>query len=414
VQKKFSLLTVFLVVFIDLMGFGIVLPLLPFYAAQFNASAVSIGLLYSIYSLAQLVFSPIWGAFSDRVGRRPVMILSALGTVLAYLLFAFSNSLFALFASRLLAGIMGGNISTAQAYVADITTHKERARGMGLIGAAFGIGFTAGPAIAAVSMHLFSNAPNPYLFPGLFAAGFSFASFLLVLFKLPESVDLSKKNDPERISRTSLFTGDFWKNLRLQNQSAHWHVLPLLFLSVFLLAFGQSSLYSAFPLFCKKVLELSPQKVGTQFVIMGLIAVIIQGGMIRPLEKRFGEKKLFILGSVLMALGLGLIPFARSEAVLTLFLSLMAVGGSLNGPTLTSLVSKEAAPSKMGATMGSSQSLSALGRVVGPTWGGALFAISTKLPFIFTAAILSLTWFVGLKLSKINLTLRQVERVNLN
>src|SRR5574341_1291469 len=152
-KKSTPLITVFLAVFIDLIGFGIVLPLLPFYASVFSATPVQIGLLYSIYSLAQLIFSPIWGGFSDRVGRRPIMLLSTLGASAAYLLFGFSHSFLLLFLSRLMAGVMGGNISTAQAYVADITTLADRAKGMGLIGAAFGIGFVLGPAISSLLIH---------------------------------------------------------------------------------------------------------------------------------------------------------------------------------------------------------------------------------------------------------------------
>ncbi len=414
-MKKSALLTVFLVVLVDLMGFGIVLPLIPFYAAKFNASAISIGLLYSIYSLAQLVFSPLWGSFSDRIGRRPIMLMSTFGAVLAYLLFAFSNSLPLLFLSRLIAGIMGGNISTAQAYVADVTPPEERAKGMGLIGAAFGIGFTVGPAIATLLIHHqfhewldhlgFSHlsslfAQNKYALPGLFAAFLSFSSFLLVLFQLPETVKKKSENDPSKIVKVSLFSKRFWQTLTRENQSSKHHLISILMLSVFLLSFAQSSLYSAFPLFCKTILLLSPEKVGMQFATMGLIAVFIQGGLIRPLEKKFGERPLFLAGNMIMITGLALIPFASSEKMLTVFLSLMAIGGSLNGPTLNSLISKEADPAQIGATMGTSQGLSALGRVVGPTWGGALFSASFRSPFIATALIASLTVYFGWKLQE--------------
>ena len=414
-MKKSALLTVFLVVLVDLMGFGIVLPLIPFYAAKFNASAVSIGLLYSIYSLAQLVFSPLWGRFSDRIGRRPIMLMSTFGAALAYLLFAFSNSLAVLFLSRLLAGIMGGNISTAQAYVADVTAPEERAKGMGLIGAAFGIGFTVGPAIATLLIHHqfhellgdlgFSHlsglfAQNKYALPGLFAALLSFSSFLLVLFRLPETVKKNSENDSSKIIKVSVFSKRFWQALTRENQSSKHRLLSLLMISVFLLSFAQSSLYSAFPLFCKTILGLSPEKVGMLFAVMGLIAVVIQGGLIRPLEKKFGEKRLFLAGNVIMIAGLALIPFASSEKMLTVFLSLMAIGGSLNGPTLNSLISKEADPAQIGATLGTSQGLSALGRVVGPAWGGALFSASFRSPFIATALISSLTVYFAWKLQE--------------
>ncbi len=414
-MKKSALFTVFLVVLVDLMGFGIVLPLLPFYASKFGASAVWIGVLYSVYSLAQLVFSPVWGGISDKIGRRPIMLLSTFGAMLSYVLFSFSDSLAILLLSRLLAGIMGGNISTAQAYVADVTTHEERAKGMGLLGAAFGIGFVIGPAAATVlihpafhdffaktGLHAFSSLieQNKYAVPGLFAALLSFLSFILVLTKLPESLEKKARKDPARITKASIFTKAFWTTLSQQNKTSKHHLMPIFMLSVFLLSVGHSSLYSAFPLFCKKIFDMSPEKVGMQFALMGVIAVIVQGGLIRILEKRFGERRLFLAGCILMATGLGLIPFAASVNMLTVYLSILAIGASLNGPTLNSLVSKESDPSRVGAAMGSSQAFSALGRVVGPTWGGMLFAASFKLPFLITAGIVAITVLTGLKLNQ--------------
>lgn len=399
-NKKLALFTVFLVVLIDLMGFGIVLPLLPFYASKFQASAVTVGLLYSVYSLAQLVFSPFWGSLSDRLGRRPIMLISTLGSTLSYILFALSGSLPMLLASRLLAGIMGGNIATAQAYVADVTSHEERARGMGLIGAAFGIGFVMGPAISTLLIHsrvadFFQMSGNPYAIPGFFAAGLSALSFLLVLTKLPETVDLSKTNDPERVIRAGVFTKKFWQALAGKNRNV---LLTLLLLSLFLISIGHSTLYSAFPLFCSQNLGLTAQKVGLLFVLMGSIAVVIQGGLIRRLEKKFGEKNLFIIGSALMAAGMALIPFAHDLKTLSIYLSVMAIGGSLNGPTLNSLISKQSPSSTVGAMMGTAQGMSALGRVIGPTWGGLLFGAGFRLPFLLTALIVVATTWVGFRL----------------
>lgn len=413
-MRKGALATVFLVVLIDLIGFGIVLPLLPFYASQFHASPIAIGLLYSVYSFAQLIFSPIWGSFSDRIGRRPIMLMSTLGASFAYLLFAFSNSLWVLFLSRLLAGVMGGNISTAQAYVADVTTHEERAKGMGLIGAAFGIGFVLGPAISTFLIHPASHdllakiglssihewvSANKYSVPGLFAALLSLTSFFLVLVKLPETVHATDETDSTRIVKTNLFSKTFWKGLT-EKSSGETYLLSLLLLSALLLSWGQASLYSSFPLFCQKILNLSAEHVGLQYIYMGLVAVFIQGGLIRVLTKKYAEEKLFLIGSVLVAIGLALIPFARSEATLTSFLMVMAVGGSLNGPTLNSLISKTADPSKIGAAMGTSQGMAALGRVVGPTWGGVLYSVFFPLPFLLTALLVSSTIFIGFKLRK--------------
>ena len=404
-SHRAALLTVFLAVLIDLMGFGIVLPLLPFYASVFKASAVQIGLLYSTYSFAQLIFSPIWGSLSDRYGRRPIMLISTFGAALAYLLFGLAHALWLLFLSRLIAGIMGGNISTAQAYVADVTTHEDRAKGMGLIGAAFGIGFVIGPAIGALLIHpkfleLFHiGQRNEFALPGFFAALLSLSSFLLVWFKLPETVK-SQENDNERVVRSSVFSKTFWREIANEKRKNANGVFPMLLVSIFLLSFAQASLYSSFPLFCNHHLNLSAGHVGFLFVYMGTIAIIIQGGLIRILTKKFSEERLFLIGSIAMALGFASIPFATSQNALIFFLGLMSVGGSLNGPTLNSLISKEADPAKVGATMGTSQGIASLGRVIGPTWGGFAYDVWYYLPFLTTAALLSVTIPVGLKLTR--------------
>ena len=456
-SKKYALFTVFLVVMIDLIGFGIVLPNLAFFASGYGASAFVIGLLYSSYSVAQLFFSPIWGALSDRIGRRPVMIVSTLGSALSYFLLGFSNSVGHLFVSRILAGVMAGNISTAQAYVSDVTTADNRARGMGLIGAAFGIGFVLGPAIGAGLARISTSGAfftqNPHALVGFFASALSFASFLLVIFVLPESLDRSARDskagsDAARPVKMSVFHLSFWtfvagrKKGRGLEMTGHSTAptdvprsgtrglettghstaptdvprsgtrglettghstaptdvprskdrgLPILFFCMFMATFGQASIYGAFPIFCKENLGLSPSAVGLQYVLAGLVAVFVQGGMIRPLVKRFGEKSLFVSGNVVMTVGLALIPLARSGGAVSAFIGLMALGWSLVLPTLTSLISKRSDPRFYGATLGASQALSALGRAVGPGWGGLLFGWHYTLPFFLTAALLLTT-----------------------
>lgn len=412
-MKKSALGTVFLVVVIDLMGFGIVLPLLPFYAQEFQASAVTIGLLYSVYSFMQLIFSPVWGSLSDRIGRRPIMLLSTFGAVIAYIIFGFAGSLTVLFLSRIVAGVMGGNISTAQAYIADVTTTADRAKGMGLIGAAFGIGFVVGPAMATLlihdSFHHFIEAAgfadfadwmrlNKYALPGFFAALLSLCSFLMVWFRLEETVDTSRER-PEGMRRASVFSPEFWRRLSIQKgQNARGFLIPLV-IGFFLLSFGESSLYSAFPLFAEGELSMSAEDVGIQFFYIGIIVVIVQGFLIRPLTRRFREEHLFIVGNVLMVIGLGLIPQAHSMATLALFLGLMALGKSLNTPTITSLISQEADEENVGAVMGTAQGLSGLGRMLGPTWGGALFAVYFGLPFVATAFVVAATIWIGWQLN---------------
>ncbi|TVR17465.1 MAG: MFS transporter [Balneolaceae bacterium] len=413
-MNKPALATVFLVVVIDLLGFGIVLPLLPFYAQEFAASAVMIGLLYSVYSFMQLIFSPIWGSWSDRIGRRPIMLLSTFGAVIAYIIFGLAESLGVLFFSRVIAGMMGGNISTAQAYIADVTDSENRARGMGLIGAAFGIGFVVGPASATALIHpafheFVANAgfvqfaewmgENRFALPGFFAAFLSLCSFMMVMFLLPETVDTSKER-PAAFKRPSVFTTRFWRLLKEQKgKSSRGYLIPLV-IGFFLLSFGESSLYSSFPLFAEGQLNMTAEQVGVQFFYIGIIAVVVQGFLIKPLTNRFAEEKLFMVGNVLMVIGLGLIPFAYNTVTLALFLGLMALGKSLNSPTITSLISKEADEDNVGAVMGAAQGLSGLGRMIGPTWGGALFAVYFGLPFGATALIVATTIWIAIGLMK--------------
>ena len=404
-SQRSALATVFLAVLIDLMGFGIVLPLLPFYASRFSAPPIVIGLLYSIYSFAQLIFSPIWGGISDRVGRRPIMLMSTLGASFAYALFGLARTLPLLFLSRLIAGIMGGNISTAQAYVADVTSPEERAKGMGLLGAAFGVGFVLGPAIASLLIHpaflkFFRIPPeSKFALPGFFASFLSFTSFLLVFFKLPETVK-PKEKDPQRIAKLGIFTKSFWRSIAEQESSGMKHLLPLLMGCIFLYSFAQSSLYSAFPLFCEARLKLSAEKVGMLYAYLGIIAVFVQGGLIRVLVKKFGEEKLFFLGSILMTAGFALLPAGRSLGLLIIFLSFLSLGGSFMGPTLNSLISKQADPTEVGRAMGTSQGIAALGRVFGPAWGGLLYGLGPTLPFFGTAVGLVYTIFVGNRLKR--------------
>ena len=408
-MNKPALATVFLVVVIDLLGFGIVLPLLPFYAQEFAASAVTIGLLYSVYSFMQLIFSPIWGSWSDRIGRRPIMLLSTFGAVVAYILFGLADSLFVLFLSRVVAGTMGGNISTAQAYIADVTDEENRARGMGLIGAAFGIGFVIGPATATGLIHPAFHEfiagtgltdfaawmeANKFALPGFFAAFLSFCSFLMVFFMLPETVDTETPRE-KIYRRPSIFSPRFWQTLKEhKGTSARGYLIPLI-IGFFLLSFGESSLYSAFPLFAESQLSMNAADVGIQFFYIGIIAVVVQGFLIKPLTQIFAEEKIFLAGNVLMVAGLGLIPLATDMVMLALFLGLMALGKSLNTPTITSLISKEADETNVGAVMGASQGLSGLGRMIGPTWGGALFSVYFELPFFATALIVLTTVWIA-------------------
>lgn len=391
-NKKAALFTAFFVVLIDLIGFGIVLPGLEAYAAGMNASPLMTGLIYSSYSLGQLVFAPVWGSISDRFGRRPVMMLSTLGASAAYVLFAFSDSLWMLLFCRAFAGVMAGNISTAQAYVADVTEEKDRARGMGLIGAAFGVGFVIGPALGGVVMK--TVPADPFRVIGLLAAALSALSFVLVLTRLPEPPRAARVEEVGRVVKMSVFTGHFWANLAKIDADSKG-VMHRLLIGVFLVTLGQASIYVAFPYFCRTELALPVSAVYHQYILMGLTAAVIQGGLIRRLVQKYSERRLFLTGSFLMGTSLALVPFTTGPGTLTTALFFMTVGASLAVPTLASLVSKQSTPQNYGLTMGISQSFAAMARAAGPSWGSALLSVSYRAPFVITGALVLLAIWAG-------------------
>lgn len=397
-RKNPALATVFLVVLVDLMGFGLVLPLLPFYAGEFHASDIEIGILYGIFSAAQLVFSPMWGSLSDRFGRRPIMLVSTFGAAVSYVMFGLATSFWMLMLSRAIAGIMGGNISAAQAYITDVTKPEERAAGMGMIGAAFGLGFVVGPALAAGLLHpgfpgFLTEAgladvglwfkEHRYEAPGFFAAALSFISFLLVVFKLPES---AKPDTMYTSTRKGVFTKAFWQ--QFNPSSSTGKIVAWLFGATLILWIGQGTMFSAFPLFCERKLGMSAEKVGTQFFFIGLFTAFVQGFLIRKLNRRFAEKTLFLAGSALSAVAMMSYALVDSQGTLLVALFALATGNSLVQPTIASLISKESKPEEVGSLLGASQSVAGMGRVIGPVWGGALIGFGVNVPFLITGFLL--------------------------
>ncbi|MEH1887256.1 MFS transporter [Nostoc sp.] len=354
----------FLTVFIDLLGFGIILPILPLYAEQFGANPNEATLLVAIYSLMQFLFAPLWGRFSDRYGRRPILLLTLFGSVIAYAGLGFANSLWMLFLARSLAGIMAGNISTAQAYIADITTPVNRARGMGIIGAAFGLGFILGPAIGGLLIGSDPNNANFHL-PSLFAGGFSLLALLCALMLLPESLnsETKAKIQVHRHRQRRL-------NLLQLSQRPQFCVLVGIY---FLVTFAVAAMDSTLALWSKQQLNWGPQQTSYLFAFMGIVSTIIQGGLIGFLKKHFGEIKLLILGILGLGLGLLLIGFSQSLILLLVATTLVALGISISQPILNSLISQMTAPEEQGQILGIASSCSALARIGGPTWAGVSF-----------------------------------------
>lgn len=371
-QKK-SLFTIFLVVFIDLVGFGMVIPILPYYANFFGASATTLGLLMMSYSAMQFLFSPFWGRLSDRIGRRPVLLCCITGLGAAMLLFAFAKTLTMLFISRLLAGFFAANISAASAYIADITTPEERTKGMGLIGAAFGLGFLFGPGIVGILGKLGLLAQWGYGVVGFFAAGLSFINLIFAFSSLQEP-KLS-----EEIRKTHRHRGgkDAWtKTLASPSRAIPIFVF---FLSTF--AFAQME--TIFGLYLLSRFSLDAEHASFILVLMALMMVFIQGGAIGKLSKRFGEIRLVEIGTFLMGLGLLFACFAPTLRLFVAFFLILALGSSLTNPSLSSLVSKNSGADVQGLSMGIYQSAGSLARMFGPVLAGFLFdRFGIQTPFL--------------------------------
>ncbi|MDX6693231.1 MAG: transporter, family, tetracycline resistance protein [Blastocatellia bacterium] len=360
-MKRSPLLVIFITVFIDLIGFGIVIPVLPFYVegTKFNASPRAVGLLFASYSIMQLIFTPILGRLSDKHGRRPILFFSLLGTSLGFLILGLATTVWMLFLGRIIDGITGGNISTAQAYIADITTPENRAKGMGMIGAAFGMGFIFGPAIGGVLSKWGISVPF------FFAAGLALANAVLLYFVLPETVT------PGHPARTSAATGRWSQLAQALKQSRLAFVLAIYFLAI--VAF--SIMTTSFALFTMFRFGYDAHDTGWLFVFVGVIGALIQGGLIGRLVKRFGEVSLIVTGALLFAASLFTIPFTGPHTGLLPLLLVggtFAVGNSLSTPALTGLASKSVGRGEQGGVLGITQSVASLARVVGPLIASAL------------------------------------------
>jgi DHA1 family tetracycline resistance protein-like MFS transporter len=348
---------VFLIVFIDLVGFGIVIPILPLYAEAYAPSPVVFGLLMASFSVMQFIFAPILGRLSDRIGRRPVLLVSLAGSVVGYLLFGFAGSLAMLFASRIVDGISGGNISTAHAVIADITGPEDRAKGMGMIGAAFGLGFILGPAIGGVLV-----AVSPWL-PGVAAAAASLLAFLLVLIRLPETLDPSARHEARRRPFDI-------RNLR---RALTHPVVGLCLVMAFLTIFAFANFETTFAQFAKLRFAFTTSSIAWLFAYAGVLGAVVQGGLVGRLSKRFGEARLIVAGTLLSFLALGVLPAAPGRGPLLAVLAVLALGQGIAHPSLTALTSKLVERDEVGGVMGVQQGIASLGRIAGPFWAEVVY-----------------------------------------
>jgi MFS family permease len=377
--RKASLLVIFLTVFIDLLGFGMVLPLLPIYAKDFaeqlgleeghSRIGMLIGLLMSSFSIMQFIFAPLWGRLSDRIGRRPVLMVGLAGSVVFYTLFGIATvwkSLPLLFASRIGAGIAGGTISTAQAYIADATTLETRARGMALVGAAFGLGFTFGPLFGALALSTEGGNPGPG--PGYAAAGLSAVALLLAWFKLPESLNTE-------LYRTDAAHRRRWFDWQSLSDALATPAIGILIAAMFVCVFAFANFESTLSLMVNSDdvgYRYTPGEVSLLFAYIGLVLTVVQGGVVRRLSGRLSEGLMAGIGAVVEVAGF--IVLSQATTHVSLALLLVGLGVVVSGfafitPSLNSLLSRWSDPQKQGGILGIGQSVASLARIFGPMAG---------------------------------------------
>lgn len=376
-MRSSPLLPIFLIVCVDVLGLTIILPLLPFYAEHFGASPTVVGLLVSTYALCQLIGGPLLGRMSDHVGRRPLLLLSQVGTLIGFLILAYANVLWLLFLSRIIDGLTAGNLSLAQAYISDVTKPEERAKSFALIGIAFGLGFLVGPGVSGfLSQYSFQ-------LPIFVAAGLSATSILATYFLLPAT---APAHDGPR--KFTLFDWQSYLGFFRRPELA-----PLLFqFTAFAFAF---SLYmTGFPLFAERRYTwqgrpFGPKEVGYVYAFLGFLGIIIQGGLIGKMVKRFGEHAIIWGGFVASAVGFTALAFTYNIPLLLVVAAVASSGSGVLRPAITSLITQRASKSEQGVVLGLNQSLNSGCQIVAPFLAGLLINQHWLAAWALLAALVS-------------------------
>ena len=372
------LLVIFLTVFVNLVGFGIIIPLLPFYAQTFGASPLVIGLLFASFSLSQLIATPALGVLSDRWGRRPVLIFSLLGTVVSFAMLAVARSLAMLFAARIIDGLSGGNITTARAYIADVTEPHERAKAYGMLGAAFGMGFIVGPGLAGLFAQISYTAP-------IWVAAFiTLIATAMAWFWLPETVH-----------RGSAATVSPWR--ALPDVFGRRRLRPLL-IADFIYWASFSVCTTTFALFAARRFGFGVGQTGYVFAAFGVLGVIVQVGMVAPIVRALGVLRTFLLGLVICSSGWAMVGASHSVVLFLAALIPAGIGVGLCNASLITLVSHSATKDEQGKVQGAAGALESLGRTIGPVWGnGALQRFGEGTAYASAAAAFVVTSLVMLR-----------------
>ncbi len=375
-MDKKRLFSILLVVFIDLLGFSLILPLLPYYAETFNASEFVTGLLIAIYALMQLIGAPILGRLSDRYGRRPILLISVFGTFIGFLLFGFATTLWMLFAARILDGITGGNLSVAQAYISDVTDAKNRAKGLGLIGAAFGFGFIIGPVTGGILSQYGYNVP------AFVAAGLALINFILIYTWLPESLTKEKREKLGEQKKPSVTLDALVTALKRPFTGS-------LLITRFFFSLAFAIFQTIFSLYALAKFNLSARDTGFVLTYVGVLSVFVQGFLIGRLTNRFREDHLITVAVALMAVSLLGWALAPSVFWLLVVLTPTSISGGILNTLLSSTLTKTVAPQEIGGILGLSASVESSTRIIAPILGGALLEkVGTWSPGAFGAIVM--------------------------
>jgi len=388
---KGAISVLLLIVFFDMLAFGIIIPFTPFWAERYGASPFEVALLFSTYSLFALLSSFPWGVISDKWGRRPILCFSMLGTAISFAWVSQSDALWMLFAARAFGGLMGGTLPVAQAYIADVTPREDRAGRMGMMGAAIGAGFVLGPGIGW-ALTRFGTGEADFRTAFMIAAGVGAAGFVSALLFLREPPSRAKSEDPRSIpERMRAFS----------IAGATPGVLyPLVILTI--LAFCMAGLEATFALWTERQLHWGVREVSIFFLYIGSIMVLVQGGLVRPLAKRLGEGKLVVAGTLLMSIGYATVLFVFAPPLAFAGGALIAVGFGLANPSLTALISRNAPDEHQGAAMGASQSAQSLCRILGPVMAGAAFSgFGRDAPYLAGAIILFIGFLIAIRALKV-------------
>ena len=408
-MKRSPLVILLLTVLLDLIGFGIVLPLLPTYAKDLGANPFMIGLIAAIFSIMQFIFSPLWGKLRDKIGRRPVMLISIFITAVSYLVFSQASTIPLLIFARGLSGIGSANIAAAQAYITDVTDSKNRSGAMGMMGAAFGIGFIIGPLIGGLLKHQYGIQ-----MVGFVSAALIFIDFILAIFLLPESNTNAKKmsfgflkkgspdSEPRRSTSTFLEEKrkEYVDGLKLVFSS---RPLALLMVANYIYTFAIVNMQVSSILLWKEYFSATDQQIGYIFAYVGVWSVVVQGGLIGKLIKKLGEHKLFLLGHLFTFIGVFFVPFAPKTSLFSIGLIILfffAIGTSLVSPINFSMISLYSYKEKQGQILGLSQSVNSFARIMGPFSGSILYGMNFHAPYIFAGILTLVGAMIALSLFK--------------